>query len=48
MSESDMKDVAALISRAVRDADGSEAGDVAAAVSALVARHPAYPRPAGG
>ncbi|MDQ1614620.1 MAG: glycine hydroxymethyltransferase [Actinomycetota bacterium] len=48
MTEADMKEVAALISRAVRDADGSEAGDLAAAVSALVARHPAYPRPAGG
>jgi glycine hydroxymethyltransferase len=46
MNESDMKEVAGLIGRAVRDADGSAAADVAASVSALVARHPAYPHPA--
>ena len=45
MSDGDMKEVAALIGRAVRDADGSAAAEVAAGVSALVARHPAYPRP---
>ena len=39
-----MKDVASLIGRAVRDSDGSAARDVGAAVGALVARHPAYPR----
>ena len=44
MTEGDMKDVAALIGRAVRDSDGSAARDVSAAVGALVARHPAYPR----
>src|SRR4051795_3833886 len=44
MAEGDMKDVAALIARAVRDADGSGASDIRAAVSDLVGRHPAYPR----
>ncbi len=44
MTESDMKEIASLIGRAVRDADGSVAADVAAGVAALVARHPAYPR----
>ena len=46
MTPGEMKDVGALIGRAVRDGDGSAAGEVADAVSALVARHPAYPRPA--
>ncbi|MGI8693849.1 MAG: serine hydroxymethyltransferase [Geodermatophilaceae bacterium] len=44
MTELDMKDVAGLIGQAVRDEDGSAAGELAAAVRALVARHPAYPR----
>jgi glycine hydroxymethyltransferase len=44
MAEGEMKEVAALIGRAVRDPDGSAAADIRAAVSALVARHPAYPR----
>jgi glycine hydroxymethyltransferase len=44
MGEGDMKDVASLIGRAVRDADGSAAAEIADAVGALVARHPAYPR----
>jgi glycine hydroxymethyltransferase len=44
MTEGDMKEVAALIGRAVRDGDGSAARDIRAAVSALVGRHPAYPR----
>src|SRR4051794_1907885 len=44
MTEGDMKDVAALIARAVSDADGSGAGDIRAAVRDLVGRHPAYPR----
>lgn len=44
MTEPDMKEVAGLIGRAVRDADGSSAAEVGAAVAALVARHPAYPR----
>ena len=45
MVESDMKEIAALSGRAVRDADGSAAAEVAAGVQALVARHPAYPQP---
>ena len=44
MQEGDMKEVAGLISRAVRDADGSAAAEVRAGVDALVAAHPAYPR----
>ncbi|HEY0485412.1 MAG TPA: serine hydroxymethyltransferase [Mycobacteriales bacterium] len=44
MTEHDMKDVASLIGRAVRDADGSAAGEVRRAVGELVARCPAYPR----
>jgi len=44
MTELDMKEVAGLIGRAVRDADGSHAAEVGEAVAALVARHPAYPR----
>jgi len=47
--ESDMAEVGALLGRAVRAAHGTAAGDaelaeVAAAVSALVAKAPAYPR----
>jgi glycine hydroxymethyltransferase len=45
MTEEAMKEVAALIGRAVRDADGSAAGEVGESVQALVARHPAYPLP---
>ncbi|MGF7237264.1 MAG: serine hydroxymethyltransferase [Frankia sp.] len=65
MREGEMKEVAALIARAVREpvagaggtadgvvrgaaADGvvrGAAADIAAAVTALVSRHPAYPRP---
>ncbi|MGH8894664.1 MAG: serine hydroxymethyltransferase [Actinomycetes bacterium] len=45
MTETAMKEVAVLIGRAVRDADGSAAGEVAEAVSSLVGRHPAYARP---
>lgn len=44
MTEGDMKEIASLIGRAVRDADGSGAPEIAAAVRALVERHPAYPR----
>ena len=44
MTEGDMKEVAALIGRAVRDADGSAAADVRRVVGALVERHPAYAR----
>jgi glycine hydroxymethyltransferase len=42
MGEGEMKEIAALIGRAVRDP--AAAPEVAAAVSTLVARHPAYPR----
>jgi glycine hydroxymethyltransferase len=45
MVETDMKEIAGLIGRAVRDADGSAAADIAAGVGALVGAHPAYPRP---
>jgi glycine hydroxymethyltransferase len=44
MTEGEMKDVAVLIGRAVRDADGTAAAEVAETVSALVSRYPAYPR----
>ena len=44
MAEGDMKEVASLISRAVRDTDGTASREIGAAVAALVARHPAYPR----
>jgi glycine hydroxymethyltransferase len=44
MTEHDMKEVASLIARAVRDADGSAAPEIARAVGELVGRHPAYPR----
>ncbi|ABW10469.1 Glycine hydroxymethyltransferase [Parafrankia sp. EAN1pec] len=42
MREGEMKEIAGLIARAVRDP--SAAADVSAAVSVLVDRHPAYPR----
>jgi glycine hydroxymethyltransferase len=45
VTEGDMKEVAALIGRAVRDGDGSAAADIRAAVTSLVSRHPAYARP---
>jgi glycine hydroxymethyltransferase len=44
MTEGDMKEIASLIARAVRDADGTAAEEIGAAVSSLVERHPAYPR----
>jgi glycine hydroxymethyltransferase len=44
MAEGDMKEVASLISRAVRDTDGTASREIGAAVAALVTRHPAYPR----
>jgi glycine hydroxymethyltransferase len=44
MTETDMKEIAGLIGRAVRDADGSAAAEVREAVATLVSRHPAYPR----
>ncbi|MFP5218396.1 MAG: serine hydroxymethyltransferase [Actinomycetes bacterium] len=45
MGEGEMKEIAALIGRAVRDADGSAAGEVRARVDALTAAAPAYPAP---
>ncbi|MFL6241276.1 MAG: serine hydroxymethyltransferase [Actinomycetes bacterium] len=44
MTEGDMKEVASLIGRAVRDEDGSAAAEIRAVVTTLVQRHPAYPR----
>ncbi|MDQ6648743.1 MAG: serine hydroxymethyltransferase [Actinomycetota bacterium] len=44
MTDGDMKEVATLISRAVRDEDGGARAEVAAGVAALVERHPAYDR----
>ncbi|MGW0657533.1 serine hydroxymethyltransferase [Streptodolium elevatio] len=43
MTEGDMKEIATLVGRAVRDTDGSAAPDIAAVVADLVATHPAYP-----
>jgi len=45
MTEGDMKEIAALLARAVRDEDGTAAAEVTAGVSALVAASPAYPAP---
>src|SRR5664279_2453761 len=44
MTETDMKEIAGLIGRAVRDADGTAAAEIGAGVGALVQAHPAYPR----
>jgi glycine hydroxymethyltransferase len=44
MGEGDMAMIASLISRAVRDADGTDAPAIAEEVTALVTAHPAYPR----
>jgi glycine hydroxymethyltransferase len=44
MTEGDMKEIASLIARAVRDADGAAAAEVGRQVSALVDAHPAYAR----
>ncbi len=44
MTETDMKEIAGLIGRAVRDADGSAAPEIREAVGTLVSRHRAYPR----
>jgi glycine hydroxymethyltransferase len=46
MTEGEMKDVASLIARAVRDSDGSASREVGAEVGSLVSTHPAYPRDA--
>ncbi|HET7899802.1 MAG TPA: serine hydroxymethyltransferase, partial [Candidatus Nanopelagicales bacterium] len=42
MDEADMALVARLIGRAVRDADGTDAPEIAAEVHALVSSKPAY------
>jgi len=42
MDEADMSTIAALIGRAVRDADGTAAADIAADVTSLVSAKPAY------
>ena len=44
MTDPDMGQIASLIGRAVRDADGSDARAIAEQVSDLVSKHPAYPR----
>ena len=44
MQEGDMKEIAGLIGRAVRDADGTAAPEIRAGVTALVTAHPAYRR----
>ncbi len=44
MVEGQMKEIASLIARAVRDEDGTAAAEVREGVDALVAAHPAYPR----
>ena len=44
MLETDMREIADLIHRAVTNADGSAAADISVEVSKLVKRHPAYPR----
>ena len=44
MTEADMRTIAALIGRAVRDTDGSSSAEVAGAVAELVRTYPAYPR----
>ena len=45
MAESDMKEIASLIGRAVRDVDGSAAAELRARVDALTSASPAYPAP---
>ena len=44
MSETDMKEIAGLIGRAVRDESGTAAAEVRSGVDALVGAHPAYAR----
>jgi len=45
MKEPEMRRVAALVGRAVRDTDGSAAGRIAGEVAELVAKYPLYPLP---
>ncbi len=44
MTETDMTEIAGLIGRAVRDADGSATAEIREVVGGLVSRHRAYPR----
>jgi glycine hydroxymethyltransferase len=44
MTETEMKEIASLVARAVRDPDGAATAEVAAGVQALVRAHPAYPQ----
>jgi glycine/serine hydroxymethyltransferase len=44
MTEADMAEIAALIGAAVRDETGADTAAIGERVSALVTRHPAYPR----
>jgi glycine hydroxymethyltransferase len=44
MTEPDMREIASLIGRAIRDSEGIETDAIAEQVTALVTRHPAYPR----
>jgi glycine hydroxymethyltransferase len=44
MTEDDMRTIAGLIGRAVRDEHGTDTGEVTKDVTALVGAHPAYPR----
>jgi glycine hydroxymethyltransferase len=46
MGAGEMKEIAGLIGRAVRDADGTAAPELRAGVAALVSRFPAYPESA--
>ena len=45
MGETEMKTIGGLIGRAVRDADGTAAPEIAAQIHELTARFPVYPRP---
>jgi glycine hydroxymethyltransferase len=45
MKEPEMRRIAALVGRAIRDADGQAAEQIAKEVSELVAEFPLYPTP---
>ena len=47
MNEGDMKQIASLIGRAIKDSDGSQRAAVAAEVAELVKAKPAYPTERG-